>query len=183
MIASEPDLQPTLTGETLDLRPTRPEDWDGLFEAASDPAIWAVHPAHDRWQEPVFRNYFEDALRSQGSVTIRERATGRIIGASRYSREYAGDGEVEVGWTFLVRDHWGGITNLELKRLMLDHAFRWFDPVIFAVGESNVRSRRALEKIGASLRGGVQHREMAGGIATHVICQIRKADWCSRWPV
>lgn len=178
----EPDLQPTFTGETLELRPTRPEDWDALFAVASDPLIWAVHPAHDRWQEPVFRRYFDEALASRGSLTIFERASDRAIGASRYSTAFAGAGEVEIGWTFLARDHWGGSTNRELKRLMLDHAFRWFDPVMFAVGKDNGRSRRAMEKIGACLRPDVQHREMAGRAETHVLYQIGRAEWLGRFP-
>lgn len=172
---SAPDLQPTLTGETIALRPTVPADWDALFAAASDPLIWAVHPAHDRWQEPVFRRYFDEALASGGSLTVRERVTGRVIGSSRYSQERAGPGEVEIGWTFMTRDHWGGVTNRELKRLMLDHAFRWFNPVIFVVGEDNIRSRRAMEKIGGVLRPEVQRREMAGVPVTHVVYQITRA--------
>lgn len=179
---SEPDLQPFLTDGTLELRPTRVEDREALFEAASDPSIWAVHPAHDRWQEPVFRRYFDEALGSGGSLTIREQESGRVIGASRFSTAFAGPGEVEIGWTFLVRDHWGGATNLRLKQLMLDHAFRWFDPVIFAIGEHNGRSRRAMAKIGGVLSPQVQHREMAGRLEAHVIYQIGRADWQGRSP-
>ena len=180
MTDTDPDLQPTLTGETIELRPTRAKDWDALFAAASDPLVWAVHPAHDRWQEPVFRSYFEDALASRGSLTIRERASGRVMGASRYSTAFVGNGEVEIGWTFLARDHWGGHTNREIKRLMLAHAFRWFDPVIFAVGEANGRSRRAMEKIGAVLRSDVQYRPMAGADVCHVLYEIRKNAWQDR---
>jgi RimJ/RimL family protein N-acetyltransferase len=175
--ANQADLQPILTGATIELRPAAAEDWEALFAVASDPLIWAVHPAHDRWREPVFRRYFDDALASGGSLTIRELHSGRVIGASRYSRVHAGPCEVEIGWTFLARDHWGGATNRELKRLMLDHAFRWFDPVIFVVGAGNARSRRAMEKIGAVLRTEVQQREMAGVVAPHVVYAIHKADW------
>lgn len=171
-----PDLQPTLTGFTIELRPTVPGDWDEMFAAASDPLIWAIHPARDRWQEPVFQAYFEDALRSGGGLTVRERESGRLIGASRYSRERAGPGEIEIGWTFLIRDHWGGGTNREMKRLMLDHAFRWFDPVIFLVGEDNLRSSRAMEKIGGILRPhDVRDFEMAGRNGRHVVYEMRRA--------
>jgi RimJ/RimL family protein N-acetyltransferase len=175
--AGTPDLQPTLTGDTIELRPTVPDDWHALYAVASDPDIWAVHPAHDRWQEPVFRRYFEEALASRGSLTIRERESGRVIGASRYYNAYAGPGEVEIGWTFLARDHWGGTINRELKDLMLRHAFRWFDPVIFVVGKDNLRSRRAMEKIGGVLRPETQYRDMAGRSESHVVYAIRKADW------
>jgi len=168
------DLQPELTGDTIALRPTAADDWDGLYAVASDPLVWAVHPAHVRWQEPVFRTYFDEALASGGSMTILDRTTGKIIGASRYSTERAGPGAVEIGWTFLARSRWGGATNRELKTLMLSHAFRWFDLVIFVVGEDNIRSRRAMEKIGGVLRTEVQERIMADEITTHVVYEIRK---------
>lgn len=168
------DLQPTLTGDTIELSPTVESDWDGLLAVASDPEIWAAHPAHDRWREPVFRRYFDDALASGGGLTVRERASGRIIGASRYSCERAQPGEIEIGWTFLACEYWGGATNAELKRLMLGHAFRWFDPVIFLVGDTNIRSRKAMEKIGGVLRDEVQEHMMAGETSRHVVYEIRK---------
>ena len=63
----------------------------------------------------------------------------------------AAPGEMEIGWTFLARSYWGGAMNRELKRMMLAHAFRFVPRVIFVVGERNLRSRRAMEKIGARL--------------------------------
>ena len=166
------DLQPTLTGDTVELRPTRPEDWAELFAIASDREIWAVHPAHDRWQEPVFRRYFEDALASGGSLTIRERATGRVIGASRYHPDPQAPTTSEIGWTFLARDHWGGGTNREIKALMIRHTLQWFDTTAFMVGETNLRSRRAMEKIGGVLTDRTQITELADGPVVHVIYEI-----------
>jgi N-acetyltransferase len=61
------DLQPTLKGERVTLRPCRAEDWDALYAVASDPLIWEVHPASDRYKEPVFREYFSAALASRGA--------------------------------------------------------------------------------------------------------------------
>ncbi len=165
--------QPVLDGPTITLRPTVAADWEPMFAAAADPLIWEVHPAHDRWQEPVFRAYFADALASGGGLTIREQASGRVIGASRYSTERALAGEVEIGWTFLTRDHWGGGTNRELKRLMIGHALRYFEAAIFLVGETNGRSRRAMEKIGGVLIDRTFDAPMAGGvISRHVIYRI-----------
>jgi RimJ/RimL family protein N-acetyltransferase len=56
---------------------------------------------------------------------------------------------VEIGWTFLARSHWGGRYNGEMKTLMLRHAFRFVGTVIFVIGTRNLRSQRAVEKIGA----------------------------------
>ena len=57
--------------------------------------------------------------------------------------------------TFLARSHWGGTYNGEMKRLMLAHAFRFVESVLFLIGPRNVRSQRAIEKIGA-VRAGVR---------------------------
>jgi RimJ/RimL family protein N-acetyltransferase len=147
------DRQPTLVGELLELRPLRAEDFAPLFRAAADPLIWEQHPDNDRWQEPVFRAFFADALSSGGALVAVERSSGRIIGSSRYHGYDAERRVVEIGWTFLAREFWGGRYNGEMKRLMLDHAFRSVDRVLFVVGPDNRRSRRAVEKIGAVLAG------------------------------
>lgn len=166
------DFQPTLIGEAVILRPTARSDWTEMFSVASDPLIWALHPAHDRWQEDVFRQYFADALDSGGALTIRDKANGAIIGASRYSTRWAGTGEVEIGWTFLSRDYWGGATNGQVKSLMIAHAHRWFATCLFMVGKDNLRSRRAMEKIGGVLRDDTRIHEMAGMPVTHVVYTI-----------
>ena len=144
------DLQPILKGELIELRPLRPQDFDGLFSAASDPKIWEQHPESDRYQRDVFQRFFDGALESKGAFAIIERKSGRIIGSSRYCNLDLTKREVEVGWTFLEREFWGGTYNRELKQLMLDHAFRFVDRVVFVVGEQNFRSQKALAKLGAS---------------------------------
>ncbi len=162
------DYQPRLNGELLDLRPAQPADFDGLFAAASDPEVWALHPHSDRYLEPVFRAYFEDGLKSGSALVAVAKADGVIAGWSRYSAEFAQPGEIEIGWTFLGRPWWGGAYNGEMKRLMLAHAFRFVDRVIFRIGEHNLRSRRAVEKIGGRLTdrtevvtaGGVESRHL-----------------------
>lgn len=143
------DRQPVLTGELLELRPLRQDDWAALFAVASDPLIWEQHPDWDRYKEDVFRQFFTDALNSGGTLVAVDHATGRIIGSSRYQGFDAAKRQVEIGWTFLARRYWGGRYNAEMKRLMLEHAFKRVDQVIFIIGPENRRSRRAVEKIGA----------------------------------
>lgn len=164
--------QPHLTGELVDLRPATPDDFAALFAVASDPLIWEIHPAHDRWQEPVFRRFFDDGIASGGMLVAIDRATGAVIGSSRYDFGRAEPGEIEVGWTFLARSHWGGRYNAEMKALMLDHAFRSVERVIFLIGDTNFRSRRAIEKIGGYLTPREHHAEMAGKPVVHVIYAI-----------
>lgn len=151
------DLQPTLEGERVLLRPLRPDDFDALYAVARDPLIWEQHPASDRWQQPVFRQFFADALASGGAFLVIDRRSGAVVGSSRYYAYDRQAREVEIGWTFLARSHWGGHFNHEMKRLMLEHAFGFADTVLFFVGPNNVRSQTAVERIGA-VRRGVQQR-------------------------
>ena len=167
------ELQPHLIGDALGLRPLRPEDWEGLFLAASDPMIWEQHPARDRYKEEIFKAFFQEALDSGGALVAIDRKTQRIIGSSRYFGYEPENSEIEIGWTFLDRSYWGGKYNGEMKRLMLGHAFQSVDSVVFLVGPENVRSRRALEKIGAVLAGR-RTRDLQGNAVEHVVYQIKK---------
>jgi N-acetyltransferase len=151
------DLQPTLRGELVELRPLRPDDYDALYAVASDPLIWEQHPARNRYEAAVFRRYFDEGLASGGAFFVTDVATGNAIGSSRYFGYDPQKREVEIGWTFLARSHWGGRYNGEMKRLMLEHALRFVDRVVFLVGPANIRSQRAVERIGG-IRAGTMHR-------------------------
>lgn len=174
--ASTADWQPVLNGELVLLRPTRAEDWEEMFAAASDPLIWAGHPAKDRYTEPEFRKFFDAAIESGGALTIIDKATGRIAGCSRYHDYEPELSRVEIGYTFLVRSCWGGAVNGEVKRLMLDHAFRFVDTVQFAVAEDNLRSRRACEKIGATLSDRREMRMTRSGEIPYCIYEKRATN-------
>lgn len=170
--------QPVLEGERLLLRPLRSEDWDALFAVASDREIWAIHPAHGRWQEPVFRAFFDDALANGGAVAVIDRSSGAIVGSSRWQGHESEDGgSVEIGWTFLARSHWGGRFNPELKRLMLAHALQHVERVMFRVGETNWRSRRAMEKIGGRQTSAMEYTQMAGREVAHVVYEITRESF------
>ena len=166
------DLQPQLEGELLALRPLRPDDWEELFAVASDPLIWAGHPDRERYTEPVFREFFRGAIESRGALAVLDRATGRIIGSSRYIWHGPPRDELEIGWTFLARAYWGGTFNGELKRLMLQHAFRFVDRVVFIVGVTNIRSQKAMLKIGGVLTGRREVRPLNGRPAENVVFEI-----------
>jgi RimJ/RimL family protein N-acetyltransferase len=170
------DRQPTLSGDLLTLRPLRANDFDALFAVAADRLIWEQHPNSDRYLEPVFRKFFADALASGGALVAIERATGRVIGSSRYHGNPSDGREIEIGWTFLARDYWGGRYNGEMKRLMVEHAFRWVEQVAFIIGPDNWRSRRAVEKIGARL---LAPRVDANG-QERVAYGLTRQDWHTR---
>jgi N-acetyltransferase len=154
------DLQPRLQGKLLELRPLRADDFPALYAVASDPLIWEQHPSKDRYQEAVFKEFFREALASGGALIAIDAKDGQAIGSSRFHGYDPEHSEIEIGWTFLARSHWGGSYNGEMKQLMLRHAFQFVKQVIFLVGPENVRSQRAVEKLGA-LRVG--SRPDAGG--------------------
>jgi RimJ/RimL family protein N-acetyltransferase len=142
------DLQPTLKGKLLELRPLKPEDFHDLYAVASDPLIWEQHPNADRYKEEVFREFFRAALDSGGALVAIDASDGRTIGSSRFHGLNEEKSEIEIGWTFLARSHWGGVYNHEMKQLMLRHAFRSVQSVLFFIGPQNLRSQKAVEKIG-----------------------------------
>jgi RimJ/RimL family protein N-acetyltransferase len=150
------DLQPNLKGDLVELRPLRGDDYPALYAVAADPLIWAQHPVNDRFKTDVFKEFFREALESNGALIAVDSGDRRIIGSSRFHGYDQERSEIEIGWTFLARSHWGGIYNQEIKQLMLGHAFKFVDSVVFLIGLQNVRSQRAIEKIGA-LRVGTRH--------------------------
>ena len=149
------ELQPHLKGRLIELRPLAPGDWDELFDVASDSLIWKQHPEPDRYKKDVFRIFFKEALESGGAFVIIDRQTQHIIGSTRFYGYDPEKSEIEIGWTFLARKYWGGRFNAEMKRLLLNHAFEFVESVVFFVGEENVRSQKAMEKVGAIKAGTV----------------------------
>lgn len=149
------NTQPELRGHTVRLRPLVEKDRAALTKAGSDPKIWAQHPDTDRHRPERFALFFDDALASGGALIIEEIPSGRVIGSSRYHNLDIDNGRIEIGWTFLTRDHWGKGTNREVKDLMLGHAFKFVPIVRFKIGAHNHRSRRAVEKIGGRLTKGI----------------------------
>ena len=143
------DYQPVLMGELVELRPLRSEDYDDLYAVAADPLLWEQHPVPNRHEEAVFQEFFREAVASGGALVAIDARTQRVIGSSRFHAYNGERSEVEIGWTFLARSHWGGTHNGEMKRLMLQHAFRFVDGVVFLIGPQNLRSQRAVERIGA----------------------------------
>lgn len=152
------------------LRPLRPEDFEDLYAVASDPLIWEQHPNSDRHKRDVFEGFFREAMDSGGALVALDRRNGRIIGSSRFHGYDPARSEIEIGWTFLARSHWGGVSNGEMKTIMLRHAFAFVENVVFLVGPQNLRSQKALEKIGAVRAG--QRADPSGRVS--VVYQITR---------
>ncbi len=170
------DFQPELAGETLALRPLAAGDFDGLYAAASDPAVWAGHPVKDRHRREVFEPYFAFLLASGGTLVVADRSTDAIIGCSRYYVTVDAPDAVAIGFTFLDTAHWGGATNGELKRLMLEHAFRFVPEVWFHIGPDNIRSQKATTKLGAAHVRTVR-LDISGAEADYLCFRLKRDDW------
>jgi RimJ/RimL family protein N-acetyltransferase len=167
-----PDLQPTLEGERITLRPLHPSYFEALFLAASDPLIWEQHPFPDRYKREVFEKFFTEALASKGAFAIIEQASQAIIGSSRYYDSDLTKSSIVIGYTFLTRKFWGGSYNREMKQLMIDHAFRFFTAIQFHVGIENIRSQKAMEKFAGSPIGKMLKARDDGGTRTSLIYEI-----------
>jgi RimJ/RimL family protein N-acetyltransferase len=166
------DLQPVLTGKQLRLRPLSGDDFEAVYSCASDPLIWAQHPQPNRYKREVFEVFFEGALKSGGAFAALLNGTGEIIGSSRFYDLRTDRMAVTIGYTFMARKCWGKSLNREMKQLMLKHAFEVVDRVFFEIGKCNLRSIKAIERIGAKL---VEERELESG--PHLRYRIQKTDF------
>ena len=143
------NLTPTLQNELVKLVPLQEEDFETLYKIASDPLIWEQHPNKNRWKKEVFQVFFQGALESKGAFVIYDAQTNQAIGSSRFYDFDKEKSQVSIGYTFYARSHWGGKYNPAVKQLMMAHAFRFIDQVIFHIGAQNIRSQKAIAKLGA----------------------------------
>jgi len=140
----------TLEGNNLLIRELLTTDLAALSIARSDPKIWEGHPKKESYQQTNIEAWFEQSLQDN-ALAIIDKNNNELIGSSRYYEIDTKQNEVAIGYTFLTTKYWGGTTNQELKKLMLDHAWQYFETVWLHIGENNLRSRKAAEKIGAKL--------------------------------
>ena len=174
------DLQPYLQGSLINLRPLSSDDFEALYVAASDPLIWEQHPAKDRYKRAVFEKFFLEALESKGALVALDAKTEEIIGSSRFYELDPQNQSVVIGYTFLKRKYWGGVYNREMKRLMLSHAFSHLSEIHFHVGQTNYRSQKALEKIGALKSGSFEKIGLGGVSLKSLIYRIVREEWQTR---
>ena len=174
------DRQPTLETERLVLRPLSEDDREALYEVASDPAVWEQHPIHDRWRREVFDAFFDEGMAAGGSLAVVRKSDERIVGSTRYGPvEEDEGGFVEIGWTFLMPTCWGKGLNPEMKRAMLAHAFEEVGTVEFRVGDTNYRSRNALEAIGAVRTERYELERYQGKRVVHLVYEITAGSFAA----
>jgi RimJ/RimL family protein N-acetyltransferase len=174
------EFQPILRNDFVRLQPLEVNDFEILYKIASDPLLWEQHPNKDRYKRDVFETFFRGAIESGGAYVVFNAATDRPIGTSRFYGFNPDEGSISIGYTFIARDHWGMTYNHALKTVMLDHAFRFVDKVIFHIGAVNIRSQKSIEKLGAIK---IEEREMeyfGEAKCPNYIYEIKKWDWAER---
>ena len=170
-------MQPTLENEQVKLIPLQDNDFDKLYEVASDPKIWEMHPNKNRFEREIFQNFFEGAMKSEGAFLIIDKASGEVAGSTRFYGFDEDENSIFIGYTFYGTKFWGSKLNPQVKKLMLDYIFKYVDLVKFHVGAENWRSRKAMEKLGADLKGEVMVAYHGEPDRNNVEYWITKKDW------
>ncbi len=148
------DLQPNfLKNGIITLIPLEESHFDILFKVASNPLVWAQHPNPNRYQKEIFKTYFEGAISSKGAFLVIDSQNKNVIGSSRYYDLNLDNKSIKIGYTFIGIEFWGGDFNKNMKNLMLDYAFEKLENVFFDIGAQNIRSQKAITKIGATKIG------------------------------
>lgn len=166
------NIQPSLSNELITLVPLKELDFESLFAVASDPLLWEQHPNKDRYQRAVFENFFKGAMESKGAFIIYETGTDKVIGSSRYYD--LTNNSITIGYTFIGREYWGKGYNASIKKLMFDYAFQFVEKIILHIGETNFRSQKAAEKIGATKVGELNVAYYGEPVKLNFVYEIKK---------
>lgn len=172
-----PNWQPELLeNSTVKLVPLTNNDFEPLYAIASDPAIWQQHPSKDRYKREIFQQYFDSAIFSNSAFLILDKLTNAAIGSTRYYDFKPEFPSIAIGYTFLAVKYWGGPYNKASKTLLLNYAFQFVDKVYFHIEAKNIRSQRALHKLGSKKVNNVNF-DLEGRTLLHFEYVIQKQDW------
>ncbi|HEU4393278.1 MAG TPA: GNAT family N-acetyltransferase [Solirubrobacterales bacterium] len=175
-----------LEGSLAALEPLGQEHADDLWRAAQAPEIW-------RWLAPVgssreyFDRWLEMSLAShregrEGVFAIRDRRGGEIVGSTRYLAVRPDDRALEIGWTWLNPSAWRSGINVEVKLLMLAHAFDDLGcvRVELKTDARNERSRAAMAAIPAQFEGILRQHMIVPGVGQRDSAYYSVID--AEWP-
>ena len=174
---SNMNLQTTLENDLIILRPLSENDFEALYEVAKDPLIWEQHPCSNRYKKEVYSKFFIDSLESKGAFVIIEKSNSKIIGSTRFKKVENSENAIEIGWSFLSRDKWGGKYNKAMKEVMIDYAFKFVKHIIFHIAKDNIRSQKAVQKIGGDKITEPHLKHLIKKSETNWTYRIGKEDW------
>ena len=171
------NIQPTLENEAILLSPLQKKDFDVLYKAASDPKIWEQHPNKERWQKEIFKTFFEGAIQSKGAFKIIDKSNDSVIGSTRFYDYSESENSIQIGYTFYMTQYWGHGTNNTVKRLMLDYIFHFVSKVYFHIGQNNIRSQKAISRLGALKIGEQEVAYFGEKPILNFVYEIAIEDW------
>ncbi len=186
-VATEPmKVEPvTLEGRIVRLEPMRREHAPALFQAANFPDLWRWTATTPILSMDEMDHYMDIAFAEQAAgralpfVTV-DRASGEIIGSTRFANISAVDRRIEVGWSWLRPDRHRTGANGEAKTLLLQHAFDVWGALRVEIKTDvlNTRSRKAIERLGATFEGVFrQHMVVRGRVRNTAYYSIIDTDW------
>ncbi len=174
------NIQPIIETEKAILYPLQEDDFENLFEVASDPKIWEQHPNKDRWKKEVFQVFFNGAIQSKGAFKIIEKTTEKVIGSTRYYGYNGQDKSIFIGYTFYAKKYWGQGINPAIKTAMLDYIFQFVSSVYFQIGACNIRSQIAISRVGAEKVSEENVAYFGEEPKLNFIYKINQQDWRNR---
>jgi RimJ/RimL family protein N-acetyltransferase len=162
----------TLSGRVVELISFQESHYVELSALATDKRIWEFY-AYDASDPDKFKAIFQSAMTdlsngNQFPFAIYHREHKRIIGSTRFMDIQVNHKKLEIGTTWLHPDYWGTPVNLECKLLLLTYCFETLltHRVQLKTDEKNLRSRKAIEKIGGVFEG-VLRNDMLRENGTH----------------
>ncbi len=170
-------IQPNLEDESLQLIPLQESDFERLYEVAFDPEVWSMHPNKERYKREVFANFFKGALDSKGAFLVVEKSSQEVLGSTRFYDYNENDQSILIGYTFYGTKSWGKTVNARVKKMMLDYIFQFVSKVLFHVGKDNIRSVKAMAKLGAENIGEQEVAYYGEDSKTNTVFRIKKEDW------
>jgi N-acetyltransferase len=177
--------QPTLQGEHVQLRPMVRADGPAIVEAASDGKLWELFYTNVPSSDSV-EVYLDIAEReaSYGRAmpfVVIDKASGKLVGATRYMRMKPDARRLEIGTTFYAKSAQRTPINSEAKLLLLRHAFQEMDCLCVQLRTSgmNFQSQRAIERLGAKKDGVLRNHSITNGLVRDVVVYSILAN---EWP-
>lgn len=170
-------IQTVLENENFKLIPLQESDFERLFAVAADPKVWEQHPNKDRYKREIFENFFNGAMESKGAFLIFDKNSDQVLGSTRFYDFNEKENNILIGYTFYGTNSWGKNINPQIKKLMLDYIFQFVEEVLFHVGKDNIRSQKAVERLGAEKIGEEEIAYFGEESKINVIFKIKKSDW------
>ncbi|MFY8022428.1 MAG: GNAT family N-acetyltransferase [Bacteroidia bacterium] len=148
-----------LIGEQVELIPLESRHFEELTNLAGEPIIWEFIPVDMSSNEKCHLAFTNANIQkekgNQFPFVIIHKQENKIIGSTRLMNIEPEFKKLEIGWTWLHPDYWASAVNLECKLLLLNFCFEELKTirVQFKTDENNIRSQKAIRKIGAQFEG------------------------------